>query len=71
MCGVLRVLYLQTAVDAVNMLILFTKKPEDPQFEPYARIKMAQVLGSLVFICGYDKNIGQTLVFILIHIRSD
>ena len=29
------------------------EKPEYPQFEPHARIKMAQVLGSLVYICGW------------------
>ena len=28
------------------------KKPKDPQFKPHARIKMAQVLGSLVYVCG-------------------
>ena len=27
-------------------------KPRDPQFEPHARIKMAQVLGSPLYICG-------------------
>ena len=25
---------------------------KDPQFEPHARVKMAQVLGSLVYICA-------------------
>ena len=32
----------------------YKKKPEDPQFEPHAGIKIAQVLGSLVYICGYE-----------------
>ena len=32
------------------------EKPEYPQFEPHARIKMAQVLGSLLYICGLDTT---------------
>ena len=31
-------------------LFWLRETPEDPQFEPHARIKMAQVLGSLVYI---------------------
>ena len=34
-------------------VILITGKPEDPQIQPHAGIKMAQVLGSLVYICGW------------------
>ena len=30
----------------------YENKPEDPQFEPHARIKMVQILGSLMYICG-------------------
>ena len=29
---------------------------ENPQFEPHARIKMAQVLGSPMYICGVTLN---------------
>ena len=32
----------------------YRKKPEDSLFEPHAGIKMAQVLGSPLYICGYD-----------------
>ena len=38
-------------------------KPEDPQFKPHAGIKMAQVLGSLVYIYGEEavlKYPGET-----------
>ena len=34
-------------------LFLFREKPEDPHFEPHAGIKMAQVLGSPLYICGF------------------
>ena len=40
------------------------KKPEDPKFKPHARIKMAQVLESPMYICGYVaylKNIALTV----------
>ena len=37
-------------------VILVTGKPEDHQFEPHAGLKMAQVLGSPVYI--YDSNAG-------------
>ena len=30
-------------------------KPEDPQFEPHAEIKMTQVLGSPLCICGLNS----------------
>ena len=33
-------------------LIWSGEKPKDPQFKPHAKIKMAQVLRSLVYICG-------------------
>ena len=52
-------LHAQTAVHVSNIrtwrttIILITEKPEDPQFEPHAGIKMVEVLGSLVYICGY------------------
>ena len=32
------------------------EKPEDPQIEPRAGIKMAQGLVSLVYICGIDPG---------------
>ena len=47
-----------TAVDAGNIctsritVILITRKTQRPQFEPHAGIKMAQVLGSPLYICG-------------------
>ena len=34
-------------------VILVTGKPKDPQLEPHARIKMMQVLGSLVYVCHH------------------
>ena len=48
-------LYAQTAVDASDEPWVFwlREKLEDPQFEPHAGIKIAQVLGSLVYIYGY------------------
>ena len=33
-------------------LFSLREKPKDPQFEPHAGIKMVQILGSLVYICG-------------------
>ena len=33
-------------------LFLLREKSEDPQIEPHARIKMAQGMVSLVYICG-------------------
>ena len=50
-------LHAQTAVHAGNLrtwrttIILITGKPEDPQIEPYAVIKMVQGQVSLVYIC--------------------
>ena len=49
-------IHAQTAVDAGDictwrtMVIWLREKPEDPQFEPHAGIKMPQVLGSPVYI---------------------
>ena len=34
------------------VILTIIKKPEDRQFEPHAGIKMVQVLGSLMYICG-------------------
>ena len=57
-CGVLHVFYLhaQTAVDlhtwGTAVILIMRKKPGDPQFEPHAGMKMAQVLVSLVYICS-------------------
>ena len=36
-------------------------KPEDPQFEPHAGIKMEQVLGTLMYICGEDIRLHTVL----------
>ena len=36
---------------------LITGKLEDPQFEPHAGIKMAQVIGSPLYICGLNNGI--------------
>ena len=53
-------LHARTTVDACDIrtwrttVILITGNPKDPQFEPHARIKMAQVLGSPVYI--YDNT---------------
>ena len=53
-------LHAQTAVDAGDIrtwwttVILITGKLEDPQFEPHAGIKMAQVLGCPLYICGWS-----------------
>ena len=38
--------------------VLIAGKPEYPQMESHARIKMAQVLGSLVYICGLHLEHG-------------
>ena len=37
-------------------LFRLREKPEDPQIEPKAGIKMAQVLVSLVYICMFCKE---------------
>ena len=64
----LQVFYLhsQTAVGAGDIhtwwtaVSLITEKSEDPQFEPSARIKMVQVLGSSVYICGFRWSLELT-----------
>ena len=38
-------------------VILIAGKPEYPQFEPHVGIKMVQVLGSPLYICGTDIKI--------------
>ena len=54
-------LYAQTAVHASKIYApddyFHYGKPEDPQLEPHSGIKMAQVQGSLVYICGSEKKI--------------
>ena len=35
-------------------LFWLQEKPEDPQFELHARIKMAEVLGCPLYICGWN-----------------
>ena len=59
-CGILHLFIftlrpqLMQVAYALDKLRLFwlREKPEDPQFEPHAGIKMAQVLGSPVYIYG-------------------
>ena len=57
----------KTAVDAGDIrtwrttVILNTGKIQNPQFEPHAGIKMAQVLGSPVYT--YDLDSGQWTIF--------
>ena len=41
-----------TYVPAEPGLLWLRENPEDPQIEPHARIKMAQGLVPLVYICG-------------------
>ena len=51
----------QTAVDVGDLciwrttVILIMGKLKDPQFEPHVVIKVAQVLGSLLYICDSHK----------------
>ena len=49
----LRPLYMQMtyALDKPRLFWIW-EKLEDPQFEPHAGIKIAQVLGSPFYICG-------------------
>ena len=37
----------------IPVILIAGKKPEYPKFKPHAGIKMVQVLGCLVYICGY------------------
>ena len=64
-CGVLRVFvfmlklqYMQVtyAPDEPRLFWLW-EKLKDPQFEPHDGIKMVQVLGSLVYICGFTSEL--------------
>ena len=38
-------------------LFWLRERPEDPQFETHAGIKMAQVLGSPLYICEYTNGV--------------
>ena len=55
-------LHARTTVDAVTYapdepgLLRLREQAKDLQFEPQARIKMAQVLRSVVSICGYLRD---------------
>ena len=40
-------------------VILIGGKPEYPQFEPHAGIKMAHFLGSTVYICGFYRYVRE------------
>ena len=44
-----------------STIILITGKPKDPQIEPHAWIKIAQVL-SLVYICGLGASTSKYVV---------
>ena len=56
-------LYCQTTVDAGDICTWWTTatvivgKPEDPKFQSHARIKMAQVLESPLYICGEAQEV--------------
>ena len=39
-----------------NLHTSIREKPEDPQFEPHAGIKIVQVLGSPLHICGFTRS---------------
>ena len=49
------------------MVILVTGNTRDPQFEPHAIIKMAQVLGSLVYIYAVSTHDFITDVYYNCH----
>ena len=51
----LRLQYMQVTFAPEKPVILITEKPTDSQFDPHARIKMAQVVGSPLRICGADE----------------
>ena len=54
-------LHTSTAVDAGDI-------PKDPQFEPHARIKMALVLGSPLYICAKKSHFTQNVpCFVGVH----
>ena len=42
------------------LVILIAGKLEYPQLEPHAKIKMAQVLGYLIYICGFGSSVPWT-----------
>ena len=48
-------LHALTAVHRITVTLIMGKA-EYPQMEPHAWIKMAQVLGSLVYICSTDRD---------------
>ena len=41
----------------------YKKKPKDPQFKPHAGIKVAQVLGSMVYIYSIVVDAGTVGVY--------
>ena len=48
----LQQMLMTNAPDELWLFLLQEKNSSDPQFEPHAWTKMAQVLGSLVYSCG-------------------
>ena len=48
-------------------LFWLQEKPEDPQFEPNAGIKMVQVLGSPVYIYDCDTSPSLFHILFLLH----
>ena len=45
-----------------SQLFWLRKEPENPQFEPHAGIKMAQILGSPLYICGATREMQRKRV---------
>ena len=43
-----------------SQLFWLQDKPEDPQFQPHARIKMVQVMGSPLYIGGGEERGWET-----------
>ena len=51
----MQVTYAPDEHDELRLIIWLRENPKDPQFEPHARIKMVQVLGSPLYICGITQ----------------
>ena len=49
-------LHAQTYTPDKSLLFWSQGKPEYPQFRPHTRIRMAQVLGSSLYICGQHTD---------------
>ena len=69
----LRPQYMQVTYTPGNPQLFWSlEKPEDPQIEPHAGIKMAQGQGlvSLVYICDFTRHIIQSIT-LWIHFNCD